>query len=100
MQVLLIFEMQEINGALFSKANFLSYALLSWFVTAIVPLTTISASLISHRSYLNIGVLNLIRFLGLYISSALPDSSWTSLHFLVINLGTLSDAVSSKLVVF
>ena len=100
MRVLLIFEMQEIKGALFLKANFLSYALLSWFVTVIVPLTTISASLKSHRSYLNIGVLNLIRFLGLYLSSALPDWSWTSLHFLIINLGTLSDVVSSKLVVF
>ena len=43
MSVLLIFEIQEINGALFLKANFLSYALLSGFVTIIVPLTTIYA---------------------------------------------------------
>ena len=45
MSVSLIFEMQEINGALFLKANFLSYALLFGFATTIVPLTTIYASL-------------------------------------------------------
>ena len=43
--VLLIFEMQLINGALFLKANFLSYALLFIIVTIIVPLTTVYASL-------------------------------------------------------
>ena len=43
--VLLIFEMQLINGALFFKAIFLLYASLSGFVTAIVPVTTIYASL-------------------------------------------------------
>ena len=37
MNVLLIFAMQERNGALFLKANFLSYALLSGFATVIVP---------------------------------------------------------------
>ena len=36
MSVLLISEMQETNGALFLKANFLSYALLSGFATVIV----------------------------------------------------------------
>ena len=35
--VLLIFEMQLINGALFLKANFLSYASLFGFVTVIFP---------------------------------------------------------------
>ena len=39
------FEMQEINGALFLKANFLSYALIFGSVTLIVPLTTIYPSL-------------------------------------------------------
>ena len=39
--VLLIFEMQLRNGALFLGANFLSYALLFGFVTVIFPLTTI-----------------------------------------------------------
>ena len=73
MSVLLIFEMQERNGALFLKANFLSYALLSGFVTVIVPFTTIYASLKSHKSYLSIDVLNLICLLGLCLSSALPD---------------------------
>ena len=42
--VLLIFEMQLINGALFLKANFLSYASLSPAIV-IFPLTTIYASL-------------------------------------------------------
>ena len=42
---LLIFVMQEINGALLLKANFLSYAILLGSVTLIVPLTTIYASL-------------------------------------------------------
>ena len=61
--------MQETNGALFLRANFLSYALLSGYVTVIVLLTTIYASLKSHRS----DVLNLICLLGLYLSSALLD---------------------------
>ena len=43
--VLSIFEMQLVNGALFLRANFLSYASLSGFVTIIFPLTTIYASL-------------------------------------------------------
>ena len=43
--LLLIFEMQLINGALFLKANFLSYAALFVSVTLVVPLTTIYASL-------------------------------------------------------
>ena len=43
--VLLIFVMQQINGALFLKANYLSYALLFGSITLIVPLTTIYASL-------------------------------------------------------
>ena len=73
MSVLLIFEMQERNGALFLKANFLSYALLSGFVTVIVPFTTIYASLKSHKSNLSIDVLNLICLLGLCLSSALPN---------------------------
>ena len=69
MSVLLIFEMQEINGALFQKANFLPYA------TIIFPLTTMYASLKSHRSDLSIDVLNLVCLLGLYLFSALPDWS-------------------------
>ena len=44
--VLLIFEMQLINGALFLKANFLSYSLTVFgIVTVKVPLTKIYASL-------------------------------------------------------
>ena len=44
MSVLFIFEMQETNGALFLKANFLSYRTLFGLVTVIVPFTTIYAS--------------------------------------------------------
>ena len=43
--VLLIFEMQLRNGALFLSANSLSHALLFGFVTVIFHLTTICASL-------------------------------------------------------
>ena len=89
--------MQETIDALFLKAKFLSYALLSRFVTVIVPLTTIYVSLKPHQSDLGIDVLNLIYLLGLYLPSALPDWSWTSIHFLVTNLGTLLDVAPNKL---
>ena len=72
MSVLLIFEMQETNGALFLKANFLSYASLIGFVTVMVLLITTYASLKSHRSDIRIDVLNRICLLGLYLSLALP----------------------------
>ena len=45
MSVLLIFEIQPINGVLFLKANVLSYASSFGSATEIVPLTTIYASL-------------------------------------------------------
>ena len=72
MSVLLIFEMELINGALFLNAKGL-FLLLSLLppTTVIVLLTTIYASLKSHRS----DVLNLICLLGLYLSSALLDWS-------------------------
>ena len=62
--------MQLVNGALFLKANFLSYASLFGSVKVIFPSTTIYASLKSHRSDLNIDVLNLIYLLLLYVT---PD---------------------------
>ena len=43
--VVLIFKMLLVNGALFLKANFLSYASLSGFTTIIFHLITIYASL-------------------------------------------------------
>ena len=73
MSVLLIFEVHETNGALFSSANFSSYALLFGLVTLIVPFTAIYASLKSHRSDLGIDVLNLICLLGKYLLLPLPD---------------------------
>ena len=69
-------------------------------VRIISPLTTIYASLKSHRFDLSIEVLNLICFLGLYLSLALPYWSWTSIHFSVTNLGTLSSVVPNKFVIF
>ena len=64
--------MQETNGALFLKVNFLSYTLFG-LVTLIFSLTTIYASLKLHKSDLSFDVLNLSCLLGLYLSSALPD---------------------------
>ena len=55
-----------VNGALFLRAYFLSYASLFGFLIAIFPLTKIYASLKSHRPDLNIDVLNLICLLVLY----------------------------------
>ena len=45
MNVLLIFKIQLVKGALFLKANHLSYALLFGSVIVIVPLAIIYASL-------------------------------------------------------
>ena len=59
--------MLEKRGALFLIANFLSYASLFGSVTVTLPVTTIYASLKSHKSLLNIGVLNLISLLTLYV---------------------------------
>ena len=71
--VLLIFEMQLINGALFLKVNFLSYASLFHLKTVIIPFTTIYVSRSSHRSDLSIEFLKLICLSGLYLFSAVPD---------------------------
>ena len=74
---LLIFDMQLVNGALFLNAKDLFLTSINYlsasFVRVIVPLTTIYASLKSHRSDQTIDVLNLICLLGLYLSSALPS---------------------------
>ena len=70
------------------------------FVRVISPLATIYASLKPHKSDLSIDVLNLICLLGLQLSSALSDWSWTSIYFVVINLGTSSDIVPNTIVNF
>ena len=57
--------MQEINGALYLKANFLLYTLLFAILTVIVPFTTIYASLELHNSDSSVHVLNLICLLDL-----------------------------------
>ena len=57
------------------------------------------ASLESYKSDLNNEALNLIWLLGLYLSLALTDWLWTPIHFLVINLGTLSDVVPKRFVI-
>ena len=70
--MLLILVTQLKNGALFFKANFWLYVLLFGSVTVIFPVTTIYASLQSHKSFLNCGVLNLTSLFVLYV---LSDSS-------------------------
>ena len=93
--------MQLVNGALFLNAkNLFRMSIKSLpfvFVGVIVPFSTIYASLKSHRSYHSVDVLNLICVLVLYPSSALPDLSSTSIHFLGTNLGKVFD---SKFVIF
>ena len=42
-------------------------------------------------------VLNLVCLIKLYDS---PDISWTSIHVLVLNLGTLLDVSSSRFITF
>ena len=83
MNVFFIFEVQEVNGALFLKANFLSYRTLFGLVKVIFSLQfffifnffyiTTYVSEQSHKSDLSIDVLNFICLFGLYLSSALPD---------------------------
>ena len=63
--VLLIFEMHELNGALFSNVTTSSDLSFSFAAAAkryFVSFTTIYASLWSHKSDLNIEVLNLVYF--------------------------------------
>ena len=68
--------------------------------TVILPLTTIYTSVNSHRSDLSTDGLNLISLLGLYLSSSLPDWSWNSIHFLVINPGTSLRFVPNQFGIF
>ena len=96
--VLLIFEMQERNGALFLKAHFLSYASLLGFVTVLFPFTTIYASLESHKSDLSIDksywfiwFVSIISIIRLVINF---------FPFLVINLGISLGVVPNKFVSF
>ena len=57
--VLLIFEMHELNGSLFLIAtSFSSTLVFAVVLTFIIPFTTIYASLQSHKSDLIIEVLN------------------------------------------
>ena len=82
MSVLLIFEVQPINGALFFNAKGLLFVLpLLPPVTVTSPFTTIYTSLKPHKSDLSTDVLNLICLFGLHLSLALPDWSWTSTIF-------------------
>ena len=62
-------------------------------LTDIFPLTSIYASLQSHKLDLSIAVLNLICLLGEY---APPMSSFVSTKFLVVNLDGLLDASSTN----
>ena len=61
MNVLLIFDIHDLNGALFLKISY-SFSMLALLsrLTAISPFATIYASLKSHKSDLNKEVLNLM----------------------------------------
>ena len=75
-------------------------SLFAAFVRVISLFTTIYASIKWHKSDLSIDVLNLIGLFGLYLSLAAPDWSWTSTHFLVINLGIALGVVPNKFAFF
>ena len=64
----LIFEMQLISGVFLNATTLFLFAL-SRLMTPIIPFTTIYASLKSHKSDLNIGVLILISLLKLQFLS-------------------------------
>ena len=57
--MLLVLNTQLKKGALFLRANFLSYVLLFEFVSYFSCYNNIGISLQSHKSDLNCGVLNL-----------------------------------------
>ena len=65
--------MQLMNDTLFFKDKIMDITIWIRIETLIVPLTTIYASLKSHRSDYNNDVLNLTCLLGLYLLSELPD---------------------------
>ena len=91
--VLLIFEIQLINAALFLKANYLSYASSFGSVRVIVPSTTMYDLLKSHKSD---WCFKSYFFVNIVWSSRLIMNFYP---FLVINLGTLSDVVSNRFVI-
>ena len=84
---LLIFDMRDINEALFLKVGFLFLLLLELVpVTLIIPFTTVYASLYSHKSDLKIEVLNLIFLLTEYWPL---DKSFNLIDLFVTNFGTI-----------
>ena len=80
MNMILIFDMHDVKGALFSKAIICIGAFSSYF-----PFTTMYASPKSHKFDFSIGVLNLI---FLYIEHCSFDKLFTLISFLVKNFGT------------
>ena len=62
LNVLLIFDIDDLKGVIFLNLSFFFFFLLALLVsvTLILPFRTIYASLYSHRSDLSLGVLNLI----------------------------------------
>ena len=93
--------MQLVNGAQFWNITFLlvlfaAAPAASVLLTVIFPVTSIYASLQSHKLDLSIDVLNLICLLGEYVPLA---SSFISTQFLVLNLDGLFDP-SFKFAIF
>ena len=100
--VLFILVIQLINGAQFLNINFLlvlftAEAAAAVLLTEIFPLTSIYASLLSHKLDFSFVVLNLIYLLGEY---APLISSFISTQFLILNLDVLFDALSNKFAIF
>ena len=88
----IVFDMHNLDGALFLSVSFLFLLLaLSVPVTLNLPFTTIYTSLQSHKSDLNIGVLNL---LFLLVEFCPPDKSFASIHFLPQTLIQLNHLIT------
>ena len=87
MNMLLIFNMYDLNGELFLKISFLFLDLASLSPsTVILDFTAIYASLSSDKSDLNLEVLNLIFLLTEYYPL---DKPFTSIHLFVRNFETV-----------
>ena len=90
--------MQLVNGAQFLIITFLLVLFAAAvLLTVIFPLTSIHASLQSHKLDLSIAVLSLICLLGEY-APLMSSFIWT--QFLVLNLDGLFDASFNKFDIF
>ena len=86
--------MQEINVALFLRANFLSCAIL-------FPLKFLLQQYMHYCNHMSRIVITWVFFVSPnYQQFALPNWSWASIHFPVINFGTLLGMLLNTFVIF